>query len=146
MTDIQDKFNSYCELLQEKSYKITPQRQIILKVLLDNIEEHLTAEEIHTITKQKDPEIGLATIYRTLEILADLNILHKIDFGDGCIRYEFTDQEAHNHHHLICIKCGKVIEVNDDFLETLENWIEKKTGFHITNHQLKFFGYCKECK
>ncbi|HHY41075.1 MAG TPA: transcriptional repressor [Syntrophaceticus sp.] len=143
---MQEKFDSYCELLQEKSYKITPQRQIILKVLLDNIEEHLTAEEIHTITKQKDPEIGLATIYRTLEILAELNILHKIDFGDGCIRYEFTDQESHNHHHLICIKCGKVIEVNDDFLETLENWIEKQTGFNIINHQLKFFGYCKECK
>lgn len=143
---MKERFYSYCEKLQEKSYKITPQRQMILKTLLDNSEEHLSAEEIHLMTRKKDPEIGLATIYRTLEILAELNILHKIDFGDGCIRYEFSDQEAHNHHHLICIKCGRVIEVNDDFLETLETWIEKKTEFHITNHQLKFYGYCKECK
>jgi Fur family ferric uptake transcriptional regulator len=143
---MQNKFDNYCELLQKESYKITPQRQIILKTLLDHAEKHLSAEELHYIVKQKDPEIGLATIYRTLEIFDNLNILHKIDFGDGCIRYEFTDQDAHTHHHLICIKCGRVIEVNDDLLETLETWIEKRTQFHITDHQLKFFGYCKNCQ
>ncbi|WP_456300465.1 Fur family transcriptional regulator [Syntrophaceticus schinkii] len=58
----------------------------------------------------------------------------------------FPIQEAHNHHHLICIKCGRVIEVTDDLLETLETWIEKKTQFQITDHQLKFFGYCKKCQ
>jgi Fur family ferric uptake transcriptional regulator len=143
---MQDKFHNYCEKLQRGSYKITPQRQIILKTLLDNAEQHLSADELHFIVKQKDPEIGLTTIYRTLEILTELDILHKIDFGDGCIRYEFSDQEAHNHHHLICIKCGRVIEVTDDLLETLETWIEKKTQFQITDHQLKFFGYCKKCQ
>ncbi|WP_456300466.1 Fur family transcriptional regulator [Syntrophaceticus schinkii] len=88
---MQDKFHNYCEKLQRGSYKITPQRQIILKTLLDNAEQHLSADELHFIVKQKDPEIGLATIYRTLEILTELDILHKIDFGDGCIRYEFSD-------------------------------------------------------
>ncbi len=143
---MQKKFDSYCERLQEKSYKITPQRQMILKVLLDNADKHLSAEEVHYIAKQRDPEIGLATVYRTLEILDNINILHKIDFGDGCIRYEFSDKDAHNHHHLICINCGRVIEFNDDLLETLETWIEKKTKFEVTNHQLKFFGYCKDCQ
>lgn len=143
---MQGKFDLYCEILQEKAYKITPQRQIILKALLDHPEEHLSAEEIHFIVRGKDPEIGLATIYRTLELLANLDILHKINFGDGCTRYELAEQEAHNHHHLICVNCGKVIEVNDDLLETLETWIEKKTHFHITDHQLKFYGYCVDCQ
>ncbi|MGB4503955.1 MAG: Fur family transcriptional regulator [Syntrophaceticus sp.] len=143
---MQNKFDIYCKKLQGKSYKITPQRQIILKALLNHSEKHLSAEELHYIVKQNNPEIGLATIYRTLEILADLDILHKIDFGDGCDRYEFTNQDAHNHHHLICINCGRVIEVTDDLLETLEAWIEKNTQFHIVDHQLKFFGYCKDCQ
>lgn len=143
---MQGKFDLYCEILQEKAYKITPQRQIILKALLDHPEEHLSAEEIHLIVKKKDPEVGLATIYRTLEILTNLDILHKINFGDGCTRYELAEQESHNHHHLICVNCGKVIEVNDDLLETLETWIEKKTHFCITDHQLKFYGYCKDCQ
>lgn len=143
---MQVKFNAYCKKLQEGSYKITPQRQIILKTLIDHAEKHLSAEELHFVVKQKDPEIGLATIYRSLDIFTDLDILHKIDFGDGCDRYELSDNEAHNHHHLICIKCGRIIEVNDDLLDTLETWIEKKTQFHITDHQLKFFGYCKHCQ
>ncbi|HBG22546.1 MAG: Fur family transcriptional regulator [Syntrophaceticus sp.] len=141
-----ENFNAYCEKLQESSYKITPQRQMILKTLLDNAEKHFNAEELHFVLKQTDPEIGLATVYRTLEILSDLDILHKIDFGDGSVRYEFSEHEAHNHHHLICIKCGRIIEVNDDLLEALETWIEEKTLFHITDHQLKFFGYCRNCQ
>lgn len=143
---MQQKFDSYCERLQEKAYKITPQRQLILKALLDHAEKHLSAEEIHLIVRGRDPEIGLATVYRTLELLASLDILHKIDFGDGCARYELAEQQTHNHHHLICVNCGKVIEFNDDLLESLETWIEKKTHFRITDHQLKFYGYCKECR
>ncbi len=139
-------FNSLCERLQKRAYKITPQRQIILKALLENESLHLSAEEVHAIVKEQHPEIGLATVYRTLEICANLGILHQIEFGDGCTRYEFAKQETHRHHHLICIDCGKVTEFNDDLLETLETWVSKKTGFRIADHQLKFYGYCEECQ
>jgi Fur family ferric uptake transcriptional regulator len=139
-------FDSLCEKLQQKDYKITPQRQIILMALLDNHRQHLSADEVHAIVKGQHPEIGLATVYRTLEICANLGILHQIEFGDGCTRYEFAKEETHRHHHLICINCGKVTEFNDDLLETLETWVSKKTGFKIADHQLKFYGYCEECQ
>lgn len=139
-------FNSLCAKLQQKAYKVTPQRQIILKAFLDHEQQHLSAEEVHGIVREKHPEIGLATVYRTLEILASLDILHKIEFGDGCTRYEFSDAEVHHHHHLICVNCGKVMEFNDDLLETLEAWVAKKTNFLVIDHQLKFYGYCRDCQ
>lgn len=132
-------------LLQEKEYKLTPQRKIILKALLDNEDEHLSAEDVYQKVKLNFPEIGLATVYRTLELLADIDILQKMNFDDGKIRYEFADHDEHHHHHLICLGCAKVIEYNDDLLDTLEDAIFNKTQFKVLDHKLKFYGYCKNC-
>ena len=88
----------------------------------------------------------MATVYRTLDLLAELDILTKMDFGDGKARFELNNLEVHHHHHLICLSCGRVEEVDVDFLEALEDNISQQTGFEIVNHRLKFFGYCSECK
>ena len=134
--------------LQERQHKMTPQRQIVLEIFLDHPGEHLSAEDVHGILRDNHSEIGLATVYRSLELLSDLGILQKMEFGDGCSRYEVNaiDPDTHHHHHLICTKCGKVIEFEDDLLENLEQDIENKSGFRIMDHQVKFFGYCKECQ
>ena len=135
--------------LQEKDYKMTEQRREILQVFLDQPNEHhLSAEDVHGILRDQKSEIGLATVYRSLELLSSLNILLKIEFGDGCSRYELntTDPDTHRHHHLICIKCHKVIEFDEDKLDELEAEIANKSGFEILNHEVKFFGYCKECR
>ena len=135
-------------MLQERQHKMTPQRQIVLQIFLDHPGEHLSAEDVHDILRTEKAEIGLATVYRTLELLSDLGILQKMEFGDGCSRYEVndTDPTRHHHHHLICTKCGKVEEFDEDLLETLEADIERKTGFRTLDHQVKFFGICKECQ
>ena len=134
--------------LYERQHKMTPQRQIVLQIFLDHPGEHLSAEDVHGIVRAEKAEIGLATVYRTLELLSDLGILQKMEFGDGCSRYEVndTDPTRHHHHHLICTKCGKVEEFDEDLLETLEADIERKTGFRTLDHQVKFFGICKECQ
>ncbi len=134
--------------LQERQHKMTPQRQTVLQIFLDHPGEHLSAEDVHGILRSNQLEIGLATVYRSLELLSDLGILQKMEFGDGCSRYEVntTGPSSHHHHHLICTKCGKVIEFEDDLLENLEQDIMEKSGFNITDHQVKFFGYCKECQ
>jgi Fur family ferric uptake transcriptional regulator len=132
--------------LNAKEYKFTPQRQIILEIMLKNKNRHLSVEEVYGLVKQVDPELGLATVYRTLDLFADLNILQKINFGDGKSRYEINNEDEHHHHHLICIKCGKVEEFEDDLLETLETVIHKKNNFKIIDHEVKFFGYCQDCK
>ncbi len=133
--------------LKEKGYKLTTQRRIIYDVLLENQGKHLSPEEIHDMVKDKFPEVGLATVYRTLQLLDELNVVHRLNFNDGCSRYEISsNDEDHHHHHLVCLKCGKVIEVELDMLEELEEEIEKKGDFKITDHNVKFFGYCSECK
>ena len=133
--------------LYERGYKMTPQRKQILQIFIEH-PEHLSAEDVYGILREQDSEIGLATVYRALDLLSDLGVLVKIDFGDGCARYELNtaDPTVHHHHHLICVKCKKVIEFEDDLLEDLEATISKKSGFQILNHEVKFFGYCKDCQ
>ena len=135
-------------MLQERQHKMTPQRQIVLQIFLDHPGEHLSAEDVHGILRDNKSEIGLATVYRSLELLSELGILQKMEFGDGCSRYEVndTDPTRHHHHHLICTKCGKVEEFDEDLLESLEADIERKTGFRTLDHQVKFFGVCKACQ
>jgi len=135
------------QIFRERQYKLTSQRQIILQSFVDHPDQHLSAEDVYGIVRQLSPEIGLATVYRTLELLSDLDILQKMDFGDGRHRYEVNETgTAHHHHHLICLACGEVREFDDDLLETLETAVARKSKFDIIDHQLKFYGYCQECR
>ena len=133
--------------LHSASYKLTPQREATVAVLLENEEDHLSAEDVYLLVKEKAPEIGLATVYRTLQLFEKLNIVYKINFDDGLSRYELNcGTENHHHHHLICLECGKVIEVKLDLLENLENEIENEGNFKIVDHNVKFYGYCNNCR
>ncbi len=134
--------------LAEHHYKMTPQRKEILQIFVESPEgSHLSAEEVHELLRHKDFDFGLATVYRNVELLNSLGILTKVDFGDGRTRYELStvDPQVHQHHHLICLKCKKVIEFEEDLLDDLEKFIAKKSEFQIVNHEVKFFGYCKDC-
>lgn len=136
------------EKLRAKECKLTTRRELILKVLLENNDKHLSAEEVYNLVKRKAPDMGLATVYRTLELFHEFDIIHAMDFGDGRKRYEFGAEEGqnhHHHHHLICTRCGAIIEVNEDLLEELESRVSKQHDFTITDHQLKIFGVCKQC-
>ncbi|GBF34476.1 ferric uptake regulation protein FUR [Desulfocucumis palustris] len=135
------------EKLRAGEYKLTSRREHILRVLLENKDKHLSAEEVYNLVKKRAPDVGLATVYRTLELFLLFDIIHSIDFGDGRKRYEFCSSgtDGHHHHHLICTRCGKIIEVNEDLLEDLETRVSKEHDFKIENHQLKIFGTCREC-
>ena len=135
--------------LSEGGYKMTPQRKEILKIFVEHSDyHHMSAEDVYGILRERESEIGLATVYRALDLLSELGILVKVEFGDGCARYELNtaDPKVHHHHHLICLNCKKVIEFEDDLLDDLEADIAKKSGFEILNHEVKFFGYCSECR
>lgn len=135
------------ERIKNKHYKLTNQRQIILQAFLDADENHLCAEDVYVLVKKVAPEIGLATIYRTLDLFTELDLLKRLDFGDGRNRYELNNEDLlHFHHHLICTKCGVVKEFEDDMLETLESIIDKKLNFKTLDHQLKVYGHCGDCR
>ncbi|AOV08109.1 Fur family transcriptional regulator [Sporosarcina ureilytica] len=133
--------------LHAASYKLTPQREATVLVLLEHEADHLSAEDVFLLVKEKSPEIGLATVYRTLELLTDLKIVDKINFGDGVSRFDLRKEGAnHFHHHLICIECGKVEEIQEDLLGDVEKIVESRWEFTIKDHWLTFHGICKTCK
>ena len=132
--------------LHGASYKLTPQREATVMVLLENEEDHLSAEDVFLLVKEKAPEIGLATVYRTLELLTELKVVDKINFGDGVSRYDLRQEGASRfHHHLICIECGKVDEIQEDLLGDVEKIVESRFGFNVKDHWLTFHGICKRC-
>ena len=136
------------EKIKFKKCKMTSQRQIILRAFVESPIRHMSAEEVFELVKKTAPDIGLATVYRTLDLFTQMDLLKKLDFDDGCSRYELNDRdnEGHFHHHLICLGCGKVWECEDDLLETLETILEKRLHFHTVDHQLKVYGYCEACQ
>lgn len=132
--------------LKKSGYKLTPQRQAIVDTILASVGKHLTVEEIFDIVKQKRPEIGLATVYRTIMLMHEENLVTRLDLKDGTARYELTrEDEHHTHHHLVCIKCSQVLEFMDDLLDPIEEEIGKKYNFKVLDHSLKFYGICNEC-
>ena len=138
------------ELLKKKGLKVTKQRLIVLETLGEHPDKHLTAEEIYELVKKSYPEIGLATIYRTVQVLLELQLIDRVNFDDGFERYELANlsedgAQKHHHHHLICKMCGRVFEFEEDMLESLELRIEQSTGFIVTDHEVKLYGYCNEC-
>ncbi len=141
-----DRMENFRNQLKEKGYKLTMQRQAVLNSIIEHEGEHLSTEEIYELVKKNHPEIGLATVYRTLLLLDNMELVYKLDLDDGCSRYELNkDNEDHRHHHLICTECGSVEEVQEDLLEALEEQILQKNGFIIKDHRVKFYGCCKKC-
>lgn len=140
-------YDGYKKKLKEEGYKLTPQRIAILNAIEENKGLHLNTEEIYDLVKQSNPEMGLATVYRTLQLLEQLEVVSSLNLEDGCVRYElYSDEGQHNHHHLICSNCGRVIEVEGDLLDDLEDKIESEYDFRILDHKLKFYGICSKCK
>jgi Fur family ferric uptake transcriptional regulator len=133
--------------LHSQSYKLTPQREATVRVLLENEEDHLSAEDVYFLVKDKAPEIGLATVYRTLELLSELKVVDKINFGDGVSRYDLRQEgAAHFHHHLVCMECGAVDEIQEDLLGDVEKQVENRWHFLIKDHRLTFHGICHRCR
>ena len=136
------------ERLKETGFKITPQRRAVIEILLKNDNKHLSSEEIYDLVRVDCPEIGLATVYRTMQLLDDIKAISKLNLDDGCVRYELNlnGEESHHHHHLICKDCGNIIEVKEDLLDSIEETIQELYKFNISDHDLKFYGTCEGCK
>ncbi len=137
---------------KECGYRITIAREVILKIL-HNTSKHLSAEEIFLEVYKEYPNIGLTTVYRTLDLLTRLGIVSKNDFGDNRARYElsFKREKFSHHHHLICTGCGMVIDYDDfmdkevEFLKYVEEGLSKKFNFKIKSHLMQFYGLCNKC-
>ncbi len=131
-------------ILRQKGYKITRQRRAIVDVIACS-PGHLTPAEIYEGVIRKHPSIGLVTIYRTLDTLAELGLICEVHAGGSCRSYLLRRPSEH-HHHLICSDCGSVVDFSACDLGDLEKKLAEDTGFDIEVHLLEFAGRCPTCR
>ncbi len=142
-----DNYEELYESLKDKGYKSTHQRKIIFDALIEHKDQHLTIEELYGHIKTRHPKLGLTTVYRTIQMFCNMDIVEKVDIDGGVVRYELiNDSDNHRHHHLICNSCNKIIEVKEDLMDSIEKIFEETYGFVVSNHQTKFFGLCENCR
>jgi len=127
-----------------KGLKSTKQRDMILDCFL-SCDQHLSTEELYLKLKESMPGIGFATVYRTLKLFAESGIAREIQFGDGQTRYEHLHAGEH-HDHLVCTRCGAIMEFENETIEKLQAEVARNHGFTITNHKLELYGICAKCK
>lgn len=134
---------SCAQALQEKGYRLTPQRLMVVDAL-HSVDQHISAEEIYSQVRARYPYANISTIYRTLELLKELGLVTEIALGDGRVRYH--PAEKGHHHHLVCQKCGRIIDLPELVLLPLEGALSRDYQFKADLKHLGIFGLCAKCQ
>jgi len=135
----QQALSSY---LKDKNLKHTRQREAILEVFL-GIRGHITSEDLFRKVRELHPRIGYTTVYRTMKILCDAGLAIERRFDDGATCYEI---EQRHHDHLVCVRCGKIVEFESSMIEGAQNDIVTRYGFRLLRHRHELYGYCSDCQ
>ena len=151
-TNFKDRTIEYAQLLEDfkallkkNNLKFTIQREVILETLY-NSNEHLTPEALHHLIQERYPDLktGIATVYRTLSLLEDSNVVTSLSFGAQGKKYELGAKEHHD--HLICTECGEITEFVDEEIEKRQHAITDELGFKMLDHSMQIYGICKKCQ
>ena len=141
--DSRQRLDQMLSRLKEHDFRITPQRMAVLKVLAVS-EGHPSVEHIYDTVRAEFPTTSIATIYKTVNLLKELNEVLELGFPDGSNRYD--GNKPYPHPHVICTDCKKIIDPDLDGLKDLTKEVIKETGFQILNHRVDFFGTCRDCQ
>jgi Fur family ferric uptake transcriptional regulator len=134
---------SCAQVLKGMGYRLTPQRMMVVEALHD-ADKHVSAEEIYAKVKAKYPYANISTVYRTLELLKELGLVNEIALGDGRVR--FHPAEKGHHHHLVCQKCGRIIDLPELALTPLEGALSDMYQFKADLKHMAVFGLCSKCQ
>jgi len=129
------------KLLRERGNRVTPQRRAVLKIIQEH-EGHLSADEIYNLARDDVPRLSLSTVYRTLDLLKELDLVTELHLAGDHYRYE---AQSGRHQHLVCLGCGKVIEFQCSHCGTIYRELFSQHGFAITSSRVELLGYCEEC-
>lgn len=137
--------SNFKELLKKNNLKFTIQREVILETLY-NSDEHLTPEALHHLIQEKYPDLktGIATVYRTLALLEESNVVTSLSFGAQGKKYELGAKEHHD--HFICTECAKITEFVDEEIEKRQQAIADILNFKMQDHSMQIYGICSECQ
>ncbi len=138
-----DEIDIFKDYLRQQNLRWTPQRKMILESFL-SFDGHVDIDTLHKKIHQQDPSIGIATLYRTLKLLVDCDVLEAHSFNDGKKSYERKFQVRH-HDHLICTSCGKTIEFEHALIEKYQFEVCEEYGFTLKNHKMELLGICGDC-
>ncbi len=137
------------KVLREHNFRITPQRQAILQVLYDCRGHHLETENIYELLVEKGTKtkkIGLATVYRTMELFQNIGLVSRLSMENLPARYELVIHEKLRHHHLICLQCDQLQEIEERLTDDLKMQILKEKQFQVADQPMKIYGYCSKCQ
>jgi Fur family peroxide stress response transcriptional regulator len=143
MADPEIRLREMIQTLRENHYRITPQRLAILKILAES-KGHPSVESIYAQVKPNFPTTSLATIYKNVSVLKDLNQVLELGFSDDSNRYD--GNKPYDHPHVVCTVCKKILDPDIEALKDMTQEMVRETGFAITRHRLDFFGICPECQ
>lgn len=137
--------SDFKQLLRDNGLKFTIQREVILEMLY-SCDEHLTPELLHHLIQEKHPDLntGIATVYRTLSLLEDSDMVTSLSFGAQGKKYELGAKDHHD--HIICTKCGAINEFVDDEIEIRQKKIAEELGFLMQEHSMQIYGICQPCQ
>ena len=131
------------KVLQEKGYRLTPQRMLVIEALHD-ADKHISAEEIYEQLHARYTYSNISTVYRTLELLKELNLVMETDFGEERVRYHVA--EKGHHHHLVCRRCGRIIDLEESILHLLKDALHRDYDFEADLRHVAIQGKCNECR
>ena len=141
---MKDAKSEFSQFLVAKGLRSTKPRDCVVDVFL-RTEKHVTTQELYDLVRKKYPNVGYATVSRTLKLLAESGICRQVDFGDGTARFEHD--YGHEHHdHLVCTRCGRFEEIYSRKLEKLQDELVKEYGYVQESHKLNIFGLCPKCQ
>lgn len=127
--------------LKESGVRITPQRHAILEYLITS-HSHPTADEIYKALEADFPNMSVATVYNNLRVFQNAGLVKELTYGDASSRFDFV---THDHYHIICDDCGKIVDFHHPGLEEVERLAAHVTGFTVNSHRLEVYGTCPEC-
>jgi Fur family ferric uptake transcriptional regulator len=138
---LRDRFRRY---LRDHHQPITRQRELVAQVLF-HAQDHLSVEGIRGELRRQGEPVGLATVYRTLELLVESGLVRAHEFGEGFKRYEAVAAQS-DHEHLICERCGRVVEFANERLERMLPVLADEHGFQHRRHRVEVYGVCRACR
>ena len=143
MGGIQDRTEMILDKLKEKGHRITPQRLIILRTLVES-QNHPSVEDIFAKVRVHFPTTSLATVYKTISVIKELGEVLELEFSSGHNRYD--GHKPYPHPHLLCVKCKKIVDPELSSLAHLTQELVSDTGYRILSHRLDFYGICPKCQ
>lgn len=139
-----DRLETFRQWLKEQGLKATAQRDDISQVFFES-NRHISVEELCNEVRHINPRVGYATVYRTLKLLKECGLAAERHFADGQARFEKVEEERH-HDHLICERCGRIIEFMHPEIEALQEEMAHRFSFVATSHKMEIYGICRECR